>query len=347
MANWSSNRITVTGEVAQLNAVASRINSAVERQDDYNYALNLKHGGTETDWLMMREPVKVQDGKISFWGECPHYPPIEGLLVISREFPAILIEVTYDVEGIWDAGAWRIENGNAEMVKHRRGYFVSAEDDQPIHHWLLRRVGDEATQAIKDAGLATRGEENHILKELTVRDMKAAGELLTEQFPDAKVAADAYTLDEEGYMCSLQTIHDEGGPDCRRLDRLLTVAERDVALTQHEVSLLRDNLVQCLKSKSHETVIGRYRRYYGNIALGLEVEFHPTGQEIVLLLPHITDELRKKELEQAFANPRWTKSWPEWEIREEERQREEQKRSQQHAQGVQADADFLEELKNL
>jgi hypothetical protein len=354
MANWCDGTVKIAGDLDQLTKLETEINANIKNHGDGKepslFWETIAKEGVEDrhNWVELVERPKVEDGKLSFHYSRKWIPPYYALVELSREYPGLLFTLTYSIEGWNDAGEIEIKDGQEKQTKHYRGYFdMVTNENQPVHHYLVS-ASPAVREAIQKAGLVVLGEEGE--DQLTVRDNKAVETLLERDFPTEDICLTGYTLDEDCYLGSVRTAiemkWDWAYPTSYR-HRLLWVAERDIALTQDEVLALATmhrqdfqwqwEAPEGIREEVPAIVffsplrVERFAAYFcgwsyqgcGGFVPANPV-FHPTGQEIRLLLASGTlSEERAAALKDALGKPRWTKEWPKWEIEKEVRDRKE------------------------
>ena len=165
MANWCSFTVKVTGARHNLAILAEMVlkDSGIDQAGDrlLNFDKMLQAGNaTNPEWCRIRDitlhpqPVRREDGEtviepalIEFSGDMKQDPPLDSLKALSKVWPTLVFELSYSIQGMWDEGLWRIENGNAKCLDHHQGYFHTAKDGEPSRWWYELRTDDPAAAA--------------------------------------------------------------------------------------------------------------------------------------------------------------------------------------------------------
>jgi hypothetical protein len=245
--------------------------------------------------------------------ETPFTPPFAIVQLMSLMFPDITLVLEYSVEMMWDAGKWELANGNGFLREHQVGWFRTAKDDEPIHHYVSGfDVEDAKIKELIAAKILFRPETARHRNEFAFR---CAPSELGVEYGQPNSWTLNYTLDEEIYLDSCYNRAGQaavwGG---HVLEGGAILCNCPLKLTEQEIDWLRASRVSGEDDDSN-----KYRNRQRTLRQEMFANFgaqygYPTNrQELTLLLtcPDLTGE-RRKEIEEAMLKPRWKVAWPQW-----------------------------------
>jgi hypothetical protein len=105
-------------------------------------------------WLTRMGHVRPGEAPVWVEGWRKWAPP--GILVKewSRRFADLRFYLTYNVEGLWDAGVYEFVNGDFGLLDHHVGWFRMARDGEPVHHYVVHFEDDDPADRVKFNRLA-------------------------------------------------------------------------------------------------------------------------------------------------------------------------------------------------
>lgn len=271
--------------------------------------------GRAEDW-----PLLIKEGRAEFSAETRSVPPVDALTILSDVYQVeITLSYSLQSDNWMNHKTLRFNQGHVTLVRY--GYFVLADQGQPIHHWVAECQG-KAVNLMKEAGVkvlggdATGASEGDDQVHVEVKD----GDIVRVRHIPGVVSCLPYTLDEDDYILSAQSDLDWGAARDPHGNDIESV-ERPIELLPEEVSALYGILVDMARRQPQpgqprtgeasegtpvtEVELARFGRYYGDIC-SCDKEFRPTAREIRLLGPLVTVE-RWAELQQALTKPVWMK----------------------------------------
>lgn len=234
---------------------------------------------------------------------------------ISRGFPGLTFRVTYH-NSDWHADIVEYQDGRVNPIEQWAGYFVTCDPSSvPAHHWT---VWGDLDPDLLTPFLIPGSEYEHLPGEYPVRDVDGVRGAITAHLgadSPRRWGTTAWTLDEDIYVPSVQTIRDPEShyrPELKPyvLD-LLAAVQRDITLTQDEVSILAHD------ARSGHLELVHLERDLLDRAFNTDLPLHPTPDMIRHLLVRIEQVERRYQLGAAFKSPRWTGingRWPKWEL---------------------------------
>jgi len=258
--------------------------------------------------------------------ETPFSPPLAIINLMSQEFPALTFALEYSVEGMWDAGRWEFADGIGFLREHEVGWFRTAKDDEPIHHYVSRfNIDDAKVQELISARILFRPETARCSDEFAFRCAPAELGVLYGH-PSSWTLR--YTLDEDIYLESCYSRAgraavfggwvNEGGA---------LLCNCSITLSRNEIDWLRatvipynerelDLLSEC---PDHEARLVAYRSQERQTRqsifeqYGAQHSYPTTRKELSILLTCLDlPGERRKEIEAAMLDPRWKSVWPQW-----------------------------------
>jgi hypothetical protein len=246
---------------------------------------------------------KGGDPKLGFWS-------------FGKTFARLQVDIWVD---LW-YGLYRqvrIDGGQLEQVRLRRGCFLQALGADLVHHWSLDFTDASVAQEFRGSNFVVVGSDSPT--ENIVRDIEGARQMLARPFANGRVRATPFTLNE--WLLWASAVDDWQGPSgpwrtkIALLERPIVLTEGEVKRVFHEVRARQSRSVSVYNMRFLQFELDRYGSYFGAVARGEAPEFHPTGIELQLLLPNVGDA-RKGELQDALTKPRWLTTWPPWDNRD-------------------------------
>lgn len=235
---------------------------------------------------------------------------------ISRGFPDLRVRVTYQISD-WHADTVEYRDGRGNPIEQWAGYFVTCDPSSaPVHHWT---VWGDLDPDLLTPFLIPGSEYEHLSGEYPVRDVNGVRAAINARMgadSPRKWGTTAWTLDEDIYVPSVQTIHHPEShyrPELKPcvLD-LLAAAQREVTLTPDEVSLLAHDA-----RSGHSPELIQLECELLDRAFNAGDALHPTPHMIWHLLVRVASEERRIQLGAALKSPRWAGidgRWPKWEL---------------------------------
>jgi hypothetical protein len=234
---------------------------------------------------------------------------------ISRQFPDLVIRVTYSIND-WHTDKVRYQNGQREIIEQVAGYFMTCDSSQsPVHHWT---VWGDLDPDLLAPYLIPGSQFDHLSGEYPVRDADGVRAAITARLganSARRWGTTAWTLDEDAYVQAVQTIHHQKSQHRVELkphvSELLAVVQRDITLTQDEVSILAHDAL------SSYLELVQLERDLLDRAFNAGDPLHPTPHMIWHLLVRVAREERRVQLGAALKSPRWAGingRWPKWEL---------------------------------
>jgi hypothetical protein len=220
--------------------------------------------------------------------------------------------MTYSIEGLWDEGAYRINNGHIELIEHRVGWFTAMLTEPyraPVHHYVVSFQEEPANllkvKQLADAGTLLRTETTR--GSPWGRDVWACRcdpEELIQEGLQLAYEPIAYTLDEDTYLWSMHNRPRD--PEQNRVELCtcpitLLEDERDWLMARDEAE--RDE-PDTDSPEDPLCALPRIRHRLGVCTTRSDLL-------TVLTKPDLTTA-RRADIEAAMRHPRWTREWPQW-----------------------------------
>ena len=155
-------------------------------------------------------PPVIRNEQAEFWADTRWPPPVDALTILT-ELYEVEIELFYHIPCNRCENSRTLRFHRGKVMQVRYGYFGSVGPGQPIHHWRVECQGSTVSR-IKEAGIILLNNDADLLDDnefrVTVRD---ADIMQVRQVPGVELWS-ALTLDEKGYVLSIQTDLDWGMP---------------------------------------------------------------------------------------------------------------------------------------
>jgi hypothetical protein len=219
----------------------------------------------------------------------------------SQRFADLRFYLTYNVEGLWDAGVYEFVNGHSGLRDHHVGWFRMAKDGEPVHHYVVCFEDDNPADMVKikrlaDAKLIFRPSDSGADQFKGAWAFRCQPEDLLKEGVRFAYDPMPYTLDEEVYLESVW-------------NRAMDQARSEAHLCRCPVKLTDDE-----RQSLEGAVAGEPEDVRAAVRSDQSLDLYETRDQLAALLKaDFLTEVRREEIRAAMQHPGWTKDWPQWE----------------------------------
>ena len=271
MSVWYTATITVRGSKEQVLRIRQLVDEHThdERGEQITRFDDITEGGTTSQWEGFRWRWPEDDAayeNVVWMGEFASDPPDDILSWMSREYPECEFEMMISDEYSMDENAYLYQSGISRPILIQDGCFEFREQNTaPVHHWKFSLFieGEEfqglVRTALREHGLIME----HAYTTMYRQDGERILSWINERFPHVQAQIEdslPYTLNEDYYLgevydemtaCGRKLMLPQPLRITRDFEDLLSVAERDIELTNVELNWLAEDLVGQMSRGEH------------------------------------------------------------------------------------------------